>query len=141
MGKYGIYKKSIKQIYDDLEHEEEQLFQIQDRKTYDKILKEMEKEINSFGYDFDEPFYLFEKDIQNNFKRIYFVIGKWRFGMCGIFVHDQCDDVYILCDTKEDDYSQDIHEKQINIFINILDKYRSSVIVSKKKYDDIRWKE
>lgn len=137
----GIYSKSIKEIYDNLKREEEQLFQIIDRKTYDKVINEMEKEINSFGWDFDEPFYLFEKDIQKRFKEVFFVIGKWRFGMCGIFVPNKCDDVHILCDTKEFGQAQDIHEKQINIFINILDKYRRSVIVSKKNYHDIRWEE
>lgn len=50
-------------------------------------------------------------------------------------------DIDPLCDTKEDEESQKIHEKQIDNFIQILDSYRRSIIVCKKKYDDIRWKE
>jgi len=140
LGKYGIYTKSIKEIYNELSDEEEQLFQIQDRKTYNKIIDEMEKTINQFGFLNDEPFSRYKKDSQTRFRDVYFVIGKWRLGMCEIFIEDTADDVHILCDTKECPEQQEIHRGQINLFINILDKYRNSIIVSKKNYHDIRWK-
>lgn len=136
----GIYAKTIREIYDELDKETEQLFQIVDRKTYDLVLDEMERIINKNMYLDEQPFYLFTKECHKTFKDVYFVIGKWRLGMCGIFIKDVIDDVHILCDTKEDGESQKIHKKQIDNFIQILDSYRRSIIVCKKKYDEIRWK-
>ena len=108
----GIYAKPIREIYDELDKETEQLFQIVDRRTYDLVLDEMERIINKNMYLDEQPFYLFTKECHKTFKDVYFVVGKWRLGMCGIFIKDVIDDVYILCDTKEDEESQKIIESK-----------------------------
>lgn len=129
--------KSIREIYESLEKRDETvLFQVKRRSTLNKILNDIENEVDTWF-----PSYRYEGI---SIKDIYLCVGKWRLGMAGIFTADfrdkfgdYCFDHYLI-DWKSTPSMQYDQEKQVNKFIEIMDRYRSDIKVSKKKYEDFR---
>lgn len=125
----------IKDIYNKLGYDKEAVFQIKNKITFNKIIKEL---IPIFKRDRFSDNYCFLEDCIN-YKNAYFILGAWRNGMFKLRVgrkHDTDHEIYILADTKENPMSNAKHVEQIEDIINILDKYRKFVIKKRLMFDD-----
>ncbi len=126
--------KSIREIYESFEHQDETiLFQVKKRSTLNKMLEEF-KEIDKWVY--------WDKYKEISLEHIYLCVGSWRLGMAGIFPSsmidndgDYCFDHFCI-DWKASPSIQYDQKRQVNKFIEIMDKYRSDIKVSRKKYHD-----
>lgn len=126
--------KSIREIYESLtERDETVLFQVKKRLTLNKMLEEFE-EVDKWNY--------WDKYKEIPLKKIYLCVGNWRLGMAGIFpanmqdiYGDYCFDHFCI-DWKASPTIQWEQERQVNKFIEIMDKYRTDIKVSRKKYED-----
>ena len=127
--------KSIREIYNSLkEADETVIFQVKSRKALDKILEELEK-VDEWTY------WDIYKEIP--IKDIYLFVGKWRLGNAGIFPYKNKDSKGkyrfddFLVDWKSPSYMQ--LEQKINLdkVIDIFDKYRKDIKVSRKTYEEV----
>lgn len=127
--------KSIREIYNSLkEADETVIFQVKSRKTLNKILKELE------GVD-EWTYWDIYKKIP--VKDIYLFVGKWRLGNAGIFPHNH-KDIYgeyrfedFLVDWKSPPTMQFEQKRKLDKVIDIFDKYRKDIKVSKKTYEEV----
>lgn len=127
--------KSIKEIYESLtERDETVLFQVKRRTILNMMLKEFEKEVDKWVY--------WDRYKEIPLKEIYLCVGKWRLGMAGIFPAymkdkngEYCFDHFCI-DWKSPPTMQWGQERQVNKFIKIMDKYRTDIKISRKKYED-----
>lgn len=127
--------KSIKEIYNSLTKQDETiLFQVKHRKTLNKILEELEQ-IDSWTF--------WHKYKEIPLKDIYLFVGKWRLGNVGIFpLHcidcygDYCFDDFLV-DWKSTPSMQYSQKRKLDKIINIFDKYRKDIKISKKRYEEV----
>lgn len=127
-------KKSIKEIYDSLKGQDETvLFQVKRRAILNMMLREFETVDNWIYWD---------KYKEIPLKEIYLCVGSWRIGMAGIFCSsfrdsygDYCFDNFCI-DWKSDEIAQQKQKIKVNKFIEIMDKYRDDIRISRKKYED-----
>ena len=127
--------KSIREIYNSLkEADETVIFQVKSRKTLNKILEDLEK-VDEWTY----------WDIYKKIpiKVIYLFVGKWRLGSVGIFPY-KCKDAngeyrfdHVCIDWKSTLSTQCAQERKLNAIIDIFDKYRKDIKVSKKTYKEV----
>ena len=129
--------KSIREIYNSLkEADKTVIFQVKSRKALDKILEDLE-EVDEWTY------WDIYKEIP--IKNIYLFVGKWRLGSAGIFPYKskdargeyRFDDVCV--DWKSPPTMQWEQERKLNKFIDIFDKYRKDIKVSKKTYEEVSY--
>lgn len=130
--------REIKEIYESLQKPNETiLFQVKNRKTLKLMLAEFEKELESFW-----DYVYWDKYKEIPIKDIYLFVGRWRLGAAGIFPKhciyqgEYCNDSYCI-DWKSLPNDQWKQEKLVNKFIEIMDKYRKDIKVSRKKYEDV----
>lgn len=127
-------KKSIKEIYDSLKGQDETvLFQVKRRAILNMMLREFETVDNWIYWD---------KYKEIPLKEIYLCVGSWRLGMAGIFCSsfrdsygDYCFDDFLI-DWKSPVNLQYAQKRQVDKFIQIMDKYRDYIRISRKKYED-----
>ena len=127
--------KSIKDIYNSLIKQDETiLFQVKHRKTLDKILEELEQVDNWVYWD---------KYKKIPLKNIYLFVGNWRLGNVGIFpIHcidcygDYCFDDFLV-DWKSPISMQNAQQRKLDRVIDIFDKYRNDIKISKKRYEEV----
>lgn len=126
--------KSIREIYESLNIQDETvLFQVKKKAILDMMLREF-KEVDSYIY--------WDKYKEIPLKEIYLCVGNWRLGMVGIFPTNK-EDIYgnycfdnFVIDWKSPITLQWKQEQQVDKFIEIMDKYRTDIRISQKKYED-----
>lgn len=126
--------KSIREIYESLNIQDETvLFQVKKKAILDMMLREF-KEVDSYIY--------WDKYKEIPLKEIYLCVGNWRLGMAGIFPANK-EDIYgnycfdnFVIDWKSPITLQWKQEQQVDKFIEIMDKYRTDIRISQKKYED-----
>lgn len=120
--------KKIKKLYEELPDEEEIFFQIKNKKMYDKILDELQKQLN------DEKLWIdrFKNYPVNN---TYFVLGNWRDGMFEIRNSKTDIDVHICADYKEPPLLLSRHLNQIEAAIKVFDNYRRYIRISRVHFN------
>lgn len=128
-------KKSIRKIYDSLvEQDETVIFQVKTRKTLNKILKELETVDKWIWWDTYEKIPV---------KNVYLFVGKWRLGSAGIFPYHciDCNGEYrfdnFLVDWKSPESMQYDQKRELDKVIDIFDKYREDIKISKKTYEEV----
>ena len=91
---------------------------------------------------FNKKFSLWDKYKEIPLKEIYLCVGSWRLGMAGIFCSsfrdsygDYCFDDFLI-DWKSPVNLQYAQKRQVDKFIQIMDKYRDDIRISRKKYED-----
>ena len=127
--------KSIREIYNSLkERDETVIFQVKSRKTLNKILEDLEKVDKWIWWDTYKKIPV---------KEIYLFVGNWRLGNVGIFPY-KCIDYYgeyrfddFLVDWKSTPSMQYNQKRQFNEVIDIFDRYRKDIKISRKKYEDV----
>lgn len=121
--------KKIKKLYEELPDEEEIFFQIKNKKIYDKILDELEKQLN------DNWLWI---DWFKNYpvKDTYFILGNWRGGMFGIRNFKTDIKVHICADYKEPPLDFKKHLEQIETAIKLFDNYRRYIRISRVHFDE-----
>ena len=120
----------IKELYEKLSYDEEIVFQVKNKKTFDKVINEM-KNI------FDKWQFIFIEDLLS-YKDTYFILGHWRDGMFKLQPskgHDFEHEIYILADYKEIPIEEYKHLRQIDDLIEIMDKYRNCFIKKRLTFD------
>ena len=128
--------KTIREIYNSLSKPDETvLFQVKRKSTLNKILNAFEKEIDSWVF--------WDAYREMPVKEIYLCVGKWRFGMAGIFPEGMIDKRgdyrfnNFCIDWKAPPLDQLDMAKKVDRFIDIVDRYRSDIKISRKKYEDM----
>ena len=130
--------KSIREIYNSLkEADETVIFQVKSRKALDKMLEDLKKQIDKYVW-----WDIYKK---TPIKNVYLFVGKWRMGSAGIFPYKQkdiykeyrCDNVCV--DWKSSPTMQWEQERTLNKFIDIFDKYRKDIRVSRKTYEEVSY--
>ena len=127
---------AIKTIYGKLERESEVIFQIKNKRTFDKVIKLLKP---IFEKDRDSDMFIFlEDDI--TYKNAYFVLGKWRDGMFKLRIdrsgNNYDHEIYILADHKEGLMANARHSEQIDDIIKILDKYRKDIVIKRLMFNE-----
>lgn len=128
-------KNSIRKIYDSLEeYDETIIFQVKTRKTLNKILDELEQVDDLVGWDVYKKIPV---------KNIYLFVGKWRLGNAGIFPYHSidCYDEYrfddFIVDWKSPISMQYGQKRKLDKVLDIFDKYREDIKMSRKTYDEV----
>ena len=121
----------IKELYEKLSFDEEIVFQVKNKKMFDKIINEMKDIFNRWDFIFIEDLL--------NYKNTYFILGHWRDGMFRLQLSKEQDyqhQIYILADYKENPIEENKHLQQIDDLIEIMDKYRTYFIKKRLTYDE-----
>lgn len=129
--------KSIREIYNSLEKRDETvIFQVKTRKALNKILEELEKVDKWIWWDTYKKIPV---------KNVYLFVGNWRLGNAGIFPY-HCIDCYgkyrfddFLVDWKSTPNMQYSQKRNLDKVIDIFDKYREDIKISRKKYEEVSY--
>lgn len=121
--------KKINKLYKELPDEEEIFFQIKNKKMYDKILDELQKQLNDSWLWID---WFKEYPVNNT----YFILGNWRGGMFGIRNSKTDIEVHICANYKEPPLDLKKHLEQIEIAIKVFDNYRRYIRISRVCFDE-----
>jgi len=130
--------KKIKEIYESLkEPDETVLFQVKSRAILNMMLREFEHRCDS-----NWNYVYWDKYKEMPLKDIYLFVGKWRLGAAGIFpkgcrwnseyTHDS-----FCIDWKSMPQDQWRQKRLVNNFIEVMDKYRKDIKISKKSYEEV----
>ena len=121
--------KTIQEIYNSLtEQDETILFQVKSRTILNMMLKEFEKKCESFWNYIYWDIYLF--------------VGNWRLGAVGIFPKgsrfngEYTFDNFCI-DWKSSPQEQWRQKELVNAFINVMDKYRQDIKISRKTLEEV----
>ena len=118
--------KKIKKLYKELPGEEEIFFQIKNKKMYDKILDELQNQLDGKWIDWFKEFPVNDT---------YFILGNWRGGMFQIQNSKTDINVYILADYNESPIRFNNHLKQIETAIKVFDNYRRYIRISRVHFN------
>lgn len=121
----------IKELYEKLSFDEEIIFQVKNKKIFEKIINEMKNIFNKWEF-------IFVEDLLN-YKDTYFILGHWRDGMFKLQPSKEKDyehEIYILADYKESPFEEHKHLQQIDDLIEIMDKYRNYFIKKRLTFDE-----
>ena len=129
--------KSIREIYNSLkERDETVIFQVKTRKALNNILDELEEVDKWTSWDIYKIIPL---------KDVYLFIGSWRLGNVGLFPY-HCIDCYgeyrfddFLVDWKSPPSMQYSQKIKFDKVIDIFDKYRKDIKISRKKYEEVAY--
>ncbi len=118
--------KKIKKLYEELPDEEEMFFQIKNKKMYDKILDELQKQLDKEWIDWFKNY---------SVKDTYFILGNWRGGMFQIQNSKTDIDVYICASDKEPPLMFKRHLEQIETAIKVFDNHRRYIRISRVHFN------
>ncbi len=130
--------KSIKEIYESLKEQDETvLFQVKNRKTLNIMLNEFKKEFSGLFEYKDWTKYLYVP-----VREIFLFVGKWRLGAAGIFprnmrINREYTLDYYCRDWKSSAIEQMKQTGQVHRFIEIMDKHRKDIRISRTKFEDM----
>lgn len=119
--------KKIKKLYKELPDEEEIFFQVKNKKMYDKILDELQKQLDKNWVDWFKNYPV---------KDTYFILGNWRGGMFQIQNSNTDIDVHICANHKEPPLEFLRHLNQIEAAIKVFDNYRRYIRISRVHFDE-----